>query len=170
MEKSLAELYKVLQKLTGLHRQLLEVVRAERLALVDADVTAIQNCTDNKQVLIETIHLHESARLKLTGDLAVIWKRPYRELTLPNIAVAIQHLDPKGADQLRSYFNVLTVLIQRIAEQNTSNLSLIEKSLEHIHQMKKNILGEASAASNTYTPSGQKTAARKVPRILSKEA
>ena len=170
MEKSLAELYRVLQKLTGLHRQLLEVVRAERVALVDADVKEIQNCTNNKQIIIETIHGLEASRLKLTGELAMAWKRPFRELTLPNIAVAIQHDDAKGAEQLRSYFNVLTILIARITEQNSSNLALIEKSLAHIHQMKTNILGEASATSSTYTPSGQKTSGRKTPRILSKEA
>lgn len=170
MDKSLVSIYQSLQKLVGLHRQLLDTVRSERTALVDADLNAIHTITSTKQALIESVHQVESERLKLTGELAVLWKKHYRELTLPNIIIHIQGYDAKGAEQLRSVFNTLTVLIQRISEQNQDNRRLIEKSLEHVHQMKKNILGEATPHSNTYTQQGQRTSSPQGSRLLSKEA
>lgn len=170
MEKILIQIYQNLQKLVGFHRQLLDIVRLERQALVQANLGEIQSSTTGKQVLIESIQQVESARLKLMGELAIQWKRPYRELTLPNIIITIQGIDPKGAEQFRSSYNALTILIQRITEQNRDNRLLIEKSLEHVGEMKKNILGEVSKKSNTYTQQGQRTTHHPVSRLISKEA
>ena len=169
MEKPLFEIYQVLQKLIGLHRQLLEAVRTEKNSLVDADLNAIQSITSVKQALIESIFQAESDRLKLTGLLSVQWKKPYKEMTLPNMILEIQARDPKGAEQLRTAFNALTILIQRILEQNQGNKSLIEKSLEHVHQMKRNILEESAPRSNTYGQSGQRVSGHSGARLISRE-
>jgi flagellar biosynthesis/type III secretory pathway chaperone len=170
VDKVLTQVYQKLQKLVGLHRQLLEAVRTERESLVQADLNSIHSVTSIKQTLIESINQLESERVKSMGELAVFWKKPYRELTLPNIIIRIQGDDPKGAEQLRSVFNTLNVLIQRISEQNKDNRALIEKSLEHLGEMKKNILGESSPHSSTYTQQGYKMNNSKVSRLLSKEA
>jgi flagellar biosynthesis/type III secretory pathway chaperone len=170
MENTLLQIYQNLQKLTGLHRQLMDIVRVERDSLIQADIKGIESAIVTKQKLIEDIYQTETARLKLTAELAVTWKRPYRELTLPNIIIAVQGIDPKGAEQLRSVFNTLTVLIQRITAQNQDNRSLVERSLGHVHNMKRNILGEATPRSSTYTPQGQKTNGPVTQRIISREA
>lgn len=170
MEKQIALLYQSLHKLTGLHRQLLETVRTERENLVQADIPAIQNITGIKQALLEDIYRAETNRVKIIAELALHWKRPVRELTLPQIIIEIQVTDPKGSDQLRSIYNALTVLIQRITEQNQDNRVLLEKSLEHIHQMKRNILEESGAKSNTYAQNGQRISNCSTSRIFSKEA
>ena len=170
MENPLNKIYETLQTLTGLHRQLLETVRVERTAIIDADLRAIHQITATKQDLVEKIRLTENERLKFTTELAVLWKKPLRDLTLPNIIIAIQGEDSKGADQLRSIHNTLTVLIQRITDQNSNNLVLIERSLEHVNAMKKNVLGESAPASGTYTQSGQKTSSSSSSRLFSGEA
>jgi flagellar biosynthesis/type III secretory pathway chaperone len=169
VEKPLLQIYQNLQRLTGLHRQLLDVVRSERENLVQADLKGIQTATAAKQGLIESIHQAESDRLKLTAELAVLWKKPFKDLTLPNIIIFIQGIDAKGAEQLRSVFNTLTILIQHISKQNLDNKFFLEKSLEHIHQMKKNVLGETTAKSNTYTNHGQKAGGISSARLISKE-
>ncbi len=170
MEKPLLEIFQNLQKQTGLHRQLLECVRVERECLVQADLKGIESAISNKQSLIEEIHQTETARLKLTADLAAHWKKPYRELTLPHIIILIQGKDAKSAEQLRSLFNALSVMIQRIVAQNQENRELVERSLIHIHQMKRNVLGEAAPRTSTYTSQGQKINSPATQRILSKEA
>jgi flagellar biosynthesis/type III secretory pathway chaperone len=169
VEKSFLQVYQTLQKMVGLHRQLLEVVRVEREVLVQADLTGIQNAALTKQSLIEEIKHFEAQRVKQTGELAVTWKVPLRELTLPNIIILAQGSDAKAAEQMRTIYNVLTVLIQRITEQNQSNMMLVEKSLEHVHQMKKNILGEASPQSVTYGHQGQKVTSHQLSKLISKE-
>jgi flagellar biosynthesis/type III secretory pathway chaperone len=169
VDQVLVQVYQTLQKLVGLHRQLLDVVRVEREVLVQADLPGIQNAALTKQSLIEEIKHFEAQRVKQTGELALIWKVPLRELTLPNIIVFVQGVDAKTSEQLRTIFNVLTVLIQRITEQNQANMALVEKSLEHVHQMKKNILGEANPQSITYGHQGQKVTSSQASRLISRE-
>jgi flagellar biosynthesis/type III secretory pathway chaperone len=148
----------------------MDLVRAEREALTDANLKTIEMITSSKQALVEEIHRVENLRLKLVTELALLWKRPFKELTLTNIIIKIQGYDPKGADQLRSTYNTLTILIQRITDQNNDNKALIEKSLDHIHSMKKNILSEATSKSNTYTQQGQKSSTHPSSRLISREA
>lgn len=169
MEKPLDEIYASLQRLIGLHRQLVENVRLEREALVSADLKAIQDCTVAKQGIIESIRQAEAARMKGIGELAAKWRRPLRELSLGQIVIALQGTDLEGAEKFRSTLNTLTVLIQRITEQNESNRGLVEKSLEHVREMKKNVLGEAIPRSDLYTPQGQRAGNTGGARLISKE-
>jgi len=170
VEGPIKKIYEELHLLTGFHRQLLEVVRLERTHLIDADLKAIEMITAKKQILIEQIGQTESRRLKLLAEVAVLWKKPIRDVQLQNIVIQIQSDDPKGAEQLRSIHNALTLLIQRITEQNAANRTLVEQSLEHIRQMKVNALGEAAQGSQTYTASGQKAIGTQMPRLYSGEA
>ncbi len=170
MEKSIASLYQVLHQLTGQHRQLLETVRVEKDALLRADLSSVQTATVAKQKLLEGVQQNESVRQKITAELAMAWKIPYRDLNLPRVVIEIQGRDPKAAEQLRSIYNALTILIQRISTQNSENRIFIENSLQHIHQMKKNILGESNPNTGTYTQTGQKLNAPSSPRLISKEA
>jgi flagellar biosynthesis/type III secretory pathway chaperone len=170
MEKPLNEVHQSLQRLIGLHRQLMDNVRLEREALVAADLKAIHDCTAAKQALIESIRQAEAHRMRAMGELAVLWRRPPRELTLSGIVIALQGKDPETADRFRSILNTLTVLIQRITEQNDANRSLVERSLEHVHAMKKNVLGESVPRSETYNPNGQKSGGMGGARLISKEA
>jgi flagellar biosynthesis/type III secretory pathway chaperone len=170
VEKNLEPIFQALSQLTGLHRQLLDLVRTEREALIAADLKVIQDVTVAKQGLIESIAQAESARLKSVGDLAMLWKRPFRELTLPNLIIAIQGDDAKSAEQLRSTYNTLTVLVRHISEQNEANRALVEKSLRHVDEMKRNVLGEADPKAATYTAHGQRTPSTAGARLLSREA
>jgi hypothetical protein len=170
VEKPVNDLYQTLQKLLGLHRQLLETVRMERDALVNADLNGIQEATHAKQALIEGIRAAEVERLKHVGTLALAWKKPLSELTVLNVAIQVQAKDLKAADQFRSVYNALQLLIKRITEQNQENKGTIERSLSHLVEMKRNVLGEAAPATDTYTARGQKTAGSAGSRLISKEA
>jgi flagellar biosynthesis/type III secretory pathway chaperone len=170
LEQPLSGILEILHKLTGLHRQLLDCVRSEREALVQADTKAIESVTAQKQGLIETIRQTEIARLRAVNELATLWNKPARDLTLPNIVIAIQGRDPKGAEQLRSVFNALTILIQRITDSNKDNQALVERSLEHVRKMTRNVLGEAAPRAQTYDPSGQRANQPPGARLISKEA
>ncbi len=170
MEKQVQEIHQSLQKLIGLHRQLMDLVRLEREALVEANLKSIQDVTVAKQGLIEAIAHAEAERLKALGTLSLLWKVPTRELSLPKLIIRVQGEDLKFADQLRTSFNALTILIQRISEQNKDNQALVEKSLEHVAEMKRNVLGEAVPKTTTYNPHGQKNTASAEGRLISREA
>lgn len=170
LEKSVSKIHHSLQKLVGLHRQLLDVVRAEKDALVEANLRAIQEATGAKQVLIENIKVEETARQGHVLELAMLLKRPISSLTLLEIAVAVQGEDPKAAEQLRSTFNALSILIKRVSEANQSNSELVKRSLTHIREMKKNVLGDATEKSNTYTQQGTRSAAAGASRLIERKA
>jgi hypothetical protein len=163
------ELYQILQKFTGLHRQLLELIRAEREALVSADLKSIQEMTYAKEAVLQLIAQQEQIRLAKAAEIAKIWKQSPSDLTLKKMIIEIQGRDTKLADQLRSAFNTLTLLVQRALDQNSENKKLVEASLQHISAMKENVLGEIAPSANTYTPTGQKAQGRAGSRLISKE-
>jgi hypothetical protein len=62
--------------------------------------------------------------------------------------------------------------VDRIKTQNDSNAKLIDSSLKHVHNMKKNIFGETNPQSRTYNQQGQRnpgSANAHGPRMISKE-
>jgi flagellar biosynthesis/type III secretory pathway chaperone len=170
VEQILNKLQQILQKMTGLHRQLWDTVRAERDALVLADNKALHDAVLAKEALIEAIRQQEYERVQQLEVLSIAWNRRPQDLTLSEIAIQLQGRDPKRAEQLRSTYNALTILIERVTEQNADNGVLAARSLEHIENMKKNVLGEGAPHSGTYTQEGQRAGASSGARLISKEA
>ena len=169
MESSLTQIYQTLQKLIGFHRQLLETVRMEHEALVQADIRKIEDAVFAKQALIEAIQRAEVERMKALSELAMAWKKPVSELTLNNIVIIIQGQDIKFAEQFRSSLNALNLLIKRVSEQNKGNSVLVDKSLENIHAMKKNVLGESAPRTDVYNQKGCRSTGQPSSRLISKE-
>ncbi len=186
MEQPFVQIYQSLRQLEEYHSRLLKVVQTEHKNLVQADLKSIESITAVKQRLLEKIHQMESKRLKATAELALLLKKPLQSLTLSNLLHFIEmreSSDPGqsegrepgesthhvGAAAFKQCYDSLKLFIERINEQNTINKKLLEKSLEHIHQMKKNILVDASIQSNTYTAQGQKTTSLNSSRLISKE-
>lgn len=158
---NLSELHGQLQRLLTLHRQLLEALRVEREALLSADSKRIQDCTSEKEGVLHQISILEQERVRLSRGMG--------GGELGQIILAAQAVDLKLSDQLQSVRNALQHLIQRIREQNDANRLLVETSIEHVIQMKKNILGEAAPRGGTYSPSGQASHAPSQARLLSTE-
>ncbi len=168
-DETTAKLHQSLQKLIGLHRQLLEAVRQERDSLLSADLKLVQDSTYAKEALIESIRQAEVERMRITGDYALAWKKPLSELSLSNIIIGIQGDNLKAADQLRSSQNALQVLVSRIVEQNSNNRKICERSLTHFNAMKKNVLGESAPRSDVYSQQGQRVNGPAQSRLLSRE-
>ncbi len=157
MLEQLTLLQKNLHDLLGLHRQLLEIVRQERQALIDVDIDEIQNFTYSKEAIIETIKHTESERLKIITGFSLSLKIPVKELSLSKIIITIQSNYPEQAERLRGSLAALSVLVERVATQNKSNNQLLNTALEHVRVMKSNVLGERNAKSSVYTAKGKKS-------------
>ncbi len=168
-DETTAKLHQSLQKLIGLHRQLLESVRLERDALLSADLKIVQDSTFAKEALVESIRQAEVERMRIVADFAFAWKKPVSELSLSNIIIGIQGDNLKAADQLRSSQNALQVLVSRIVDQNSNNRKICERSLTHFNAMKKNVLGEGSPKSDVYSQQGQRVNGPAQSRLLSRE-
>lgn len=170
IDAHLEPLYAVLSRMLGLHRQLYETCKLERDAFIAADVKLITEQTHAKELIIETIRQAEAERIRISTFIALDWKVPLKDLTLNYIIREVEPRDAERAERFRSALTALTVLIERAKKMNDSNRELVEKSLEHVNAMKKNVLGEAVPATDTYGNQGQKLPNTSGARLLSTEA
>lgn len=166
----LDRIYTTLQRMLGLHRQLYDICKMEREAIINVDLKAVAEQTSAKELVIETIRQAEAERIRESAKLSVEWGVPLASLTLNFIIREIEPRDAKRSELFRSALTALTVLIERAKKQNESNRELVEASLVHVHEMKKNVLGEANPAADTYGNQGQKVAQTGGSRLLSTEA
>jgi hypothetical protein len=154
----------------GLHRQLYETCKLEREAFIAADVKLITEQTHAKELIIETIRQSEAERIRISTFIALDWKVPLKELTLSFVIREVEPRDSANSERFRSALTALTVLIERAKKINESNREFVERSLEHVNAMKKNVLGEAVPATAMYGNQGQKVPNTAGARLLSTEA
>ncbi len=169
MENKLEDLIQILNRILGSHRQLLEAVRREREVLISMEMPRIQAMTHFKEGLVVEVQGLESERLKLMAGLAVELKMPEKELSLQQIILAVEPRFSHLASKLRTALNALTLIIQRIQEQNQSNEALIQNTLNHLRQMNQNVKGEATSKSSLYTQKAQRSAGFLPPQYISQE-
>jgi hypothetical protein len=165
-------LHQSLQELIGLHRQLLEVVKLENEALVQADSKALFDVTASKEALIHWISQAEQYRQSIVYKMSESNEISKPGESLRAIILSYQSKNPEISKQLQTDLNALLVLVERIKTQNGYNEKLIGHSIKHVDAMRKNIFGEAQVESKTYNKAGQKNqpqAGSSGPRIISKE-
>ena len=163
------KLHEALQELIGFHRQLYEVVKAENVSLVSADVKGTFDAATTKEALVHWIHQAEMSRQAIVQALAE--QEDLQSPSLKDLIIYFQGKDSELSNQLQIDLNSLVILVERIQNQNRVNGKLVEESLKHIHNMKRNIFGEVSPA-KTYNQQGQKNqtkAGAAGPRFISKE-
>ena len=163
------KLHGVLQSLIGAYRKLMDVVRAEKAALVNADLRSIQELTYHKEAILFDIQRIENERLSLVSRSEVLWGIDSGMLTVTDVIHRVQVRRPQVADQLRSSLNALVVLMQRVSEQNRENQELVQKSIEHVESMKANLLGATSPQGGTYNAHGQRSGASGGRRLIAKQ-
>lgn len=155
MEESLNELYAYLKKCVGLQRQLLECVRSEHEYLIEVDIDKIQEMTYHKEALLDSIRTAERQRMKAVGELAVYWKRKADELNLSEIIIAVQGFNLEQSNSFRSVQNTISLLMNRVKQQNVINQELVSQSIQHIQSMKTNVLGVRGEKQKTYNSKGK---------------
>jgi len=168
MKEKLEDLYQSLYRHVGHHKQLLELVRLEGEILVGADVLKIQDVLNSKTVLLNSIALEEKRRQGISELLKGHFKKPSEQITLQEVIHELDGLDPENATRFRALLNTLTILVERITEQNRKNGDLIEVALKHVSKMRENIIGQENTSS-TYTAKGKQRSGGAGRNLVSKE-
>lgn len=159
----------VLRELVGHYRELLEVVRFEKEALVDADLKRIHEMTQRKEYVLEVIRQAELARITESESYFAQKRIPKEKHSLSRMVQEVQATDLKAAEELSQLAATLAILIKRIQEQNQYNQQLVVRSIVHIENMKANIMGEADQKTGTYGQKGTKQGSSVAPRFVSQE-
>ncbi len=176
MEKILIQkIYTAIRRLIGLHRKLLDAVRAEKSALVEADLRQTQEMLALKESLLAEIQITEQDRVRQVAELAAVYQIPVADFTLSAMVLSIQGNDLKVADQFRAAQNALSILVKHIVSQNRDNGVLIERSLQNLEVMKRNVLTELEPQATTYSAAGRRVSSSSGAgptgsRLLSREA
>lgn len=171
MNDDLKAIYQHLQSLMGLHKQLLEALRKEKEALIQLDLKMVHDATCEKEALIEAIRREDYQRSGAVQKWLLTQPelKKRMDLSLSELVIYLQGDDLKLADQFKSVQNALQQLIARAKDQNRYNSELINRSIEHMESMKRNVLGEQKPYSETYTARGKRTDPQASSRLLSKE-
>lgn len=169
MDTLLKALREVLNKQIGHHRQLLETVRQEEQALLEADLKELQEITYAKDVIIHSIHQTELERRDISEKVRLAFQLDEQDFSLSQIILEVQKRNTQEADRFRNVLSVLNLLIKRIDEQNQKNQKLVENSLHHIEQMRQNVLGDQEEESPTYSKVGQKVKTTKQTNLFSQK-
>ena len=171
-EKLSEKLHGSLQDLIGLRRQLNDVVKSENEAITNADVKATYEAAAAKEALIHWIHQSEMSRQSIVYAIAQEQNLETKTPSLRELILHFQSNDLEISSRLQSDLSVLILLVERIKKQNEVNGNLVNASLQHIDNMKRNIFGETTHQARTYNQQGQKNTAsanEHGPRLISRE-
>lgn len=123
------EMRAVLDQEVSLVSRLLEVMRQEQELLLQSDTGSLVESTKSKEVLILQHSYLEQSRRHLTERLA-------RELGLkntePRLAVLVDALDGKLAENLTELRSQLRSLVEEIEQLGTENHDLIQCSVQAV--------------------------------------
>lgn len=164
------QIYKKLQDLIGLHRQMLEIVRLEKQALIENDLDRIQDLVTLKSGIITTIAYRENERKKIVKQLSETLGKDSGVVNLKFIIEREQELDLQAADKIRNVATTLKMIIDRINKQNNENKELVNSCLKHVAVLKNNVLGGQEAQAEIYTGQGKKVSNADRSYFLSREA
>lgn len=159
----LESLRSVMSELLGIYRQLLDVLRIERDALISVDVKQVRETTLAKDMLIATLRIAEDKRTQVVDTLID------PEVSLEDLAISIQAKWPEMAQHLRSTATALRILVRRAHEQNAENQSYAEHGLKHLSRMRSTLLGEDEPKQTAYGARGQKVSHGPVGHVFSQK-
>lgn len=168
-----ATLHENLKGQVGLHRQLLDIVKSEKSALIEADLDELKKLLNAKELIIASVKKAENLRSGLMVEISNSTQQPLESLSLSRVIIVVQGFDQAMAEKLRTLLNTLRLLTKRIREVHSESKQLLEKSLDHVRNMKANVIGEEKKTSTVYTNKGKKNSGGREgvgkSRLLSRE-
>ena len=161
-------LLEILKRELSLHKQLHDVLKVEREALIGVSIKDIRECTFLKEGLLAEILREENGRRRWVQALADASGLDAAALSAEKVAELYGNTH---FEQLVSVRNALRYMILQVREHNDENQQLTENALRESQLMKENALGMTGDRAATYGPKGAMgTAIEKNPRIFSQKA
>lgn len=154
-----------LQSQVRLHKELLDNMRAEKVALVAASISVIRDLTHVKEALVFEIQKVETERKRWLADFRKQFSIAEETVDLEKV---ISVLGGQYHEELtRLKISVLT-LAKRVKELSAENMSLTENAIREATSMKQIALG-MSSLNQTYGKNGRVADSGKNPRLISRE-
>lgn len=158
-------LKKILKRQVHLHKELLDLVRKEREALIATSIEQIKELTFAKEAMVFEVQSVENDRKKWIARLQ-------REFNLSNDSLDLESvIKVLGVEYREELFRLKTSILTlagRIKEISLNNKELTLNALRDANSMKQNALG-ISSINQTYGSNGKVEDNGKSARLISKE-
>jgi len=129
----------VLKRLISLHRNLLDLVREERLFLLSANISELKEITLSKELLLSEISKIEKTRILVVDELIEELKISHQESNPITLLQLSEHLNEAQSKTIRTLHTTLKLLIEQIRETGKQNMEFIQKSLGVFDEIKRDI-------------------------------
>ena len=115
--------------------------------IIKGDLTALQQVTDEEQIVVGRIQHLERQREEVIGDIANVINKDVTELKLANLIEMLKDR-PEESGRLASVHDKLKDVLYRMARVNDQNRELIKNAMEMV-EFDLNVLQSLKAAPET---------------------
>lgn len=167
IERAYDKLVQNLDDLVGLYRQVLDLSRKEKEALIEAETHKLVEINELKEQLLQKIKMADTLRFKHAKELC---EKIGADAENPRLAEIAQKMAGQKGDLLRNFHSTLELIIKRIIDLNKENDTLAQKAISTLNGTMNNIK-ETLSGKKTYEKKGQyKTGPENSGNFVSKEA
>lgn len=131
MASLIEELITTLEQEYEIYEKLVPIEESKTKIIVKGDLEALQQITEQEQVVVEKINSLEHKREEIVNNVGTVVGKDPKTLRVQAI-IDILDKQPKEQQQLSKVHEKLKKIVQKLAEINNHNNSLIQQSLEMI--------------------------------------
>ncbi len=129
--EKLDRLVRILEIHVGLHRDLLEIMKAKQTAMVQAETDLLQDIAEAERTAISAISDSERLRIQATAEVGQALGFP--GTGRPRLLDIVQVCDEAHRDDLLDLREDLRDVADAMERVNRLNRTLVLHSLEHVH-------------------------------------
>jgi len=163
MEKLLNTLSDCIDRQLSLYRQLLDLFRDERSAVLASDLDELNRVLMEKELLLQTIRRTEHLRRQTAHEVAVLLGIEEASLTVSQL---IERVEEPYASKIKQQGATLQALIDEIQVASERNRSLCLQALQFVSGSIK-LLTSLARPNPVYHASGRMHSDRRIGRMLS---
>lgn len=156
MASLIEELISILKQEEEVYQRLLPAAEKKTKIIIENDLTALQQITEQEQLEIEAVTALEHKRDEVIVNMGIVLNRNPKTLTLRKL-ISLLERQPAEQQELAKLHDSLTAILKKLSDANVRNQSLIEQSLEMI-EFNMNLIqstrmspGSGSYTKNAYT-------------------
>lgn len=140
LKLAVEDLCSVLGRLHGHHQRLHDVLVDKESALIEVEMSRLDDCQNREEELLRELIEEEKDRLLVTEEIGDLLD--HDEPASIRVAEILPHLDEPLADRLRGTREELRSTALDLARRNSVNRALIEHSLGHVQLFLSKLVNE----------------------------
>ena len=131
MASLMEDLLGILDREEQEYRKMIVFAKEKRQVIIEADISKLEEITEQEQVITDTLHNLERKRESVLADMAVVLGRDSEELTVAKM-IEILEKQPQEQQKLIDCRVRLRAALEETENWNRQNKALLEQALEMV--------------------------------------